>query len=95
MESGSAILTISSPPGIRGVLIEADPVRFTDLERTHGASGRNVLLNAFVGFSSSDSLDMLLARCEIPQQFDLLSIDIDGNDYYVWDLARQYREWRQ
>ena len=75
----------------RGVLIEADPVRFTDLERTHGASGRNVLLNASVGFSSSDSLDMLLARCEIPKQFDLLSIDIDGNDYYVWEAVQEYR----
>jgi hypothetical protein len=75
----------------RGVLIEADPVRFTDLERTHAASGRNVLLNAFVGFSSSDSLDMLLARCEIPKQFDLLSIDIDGNDYYVWEAVQEYR----
>jgi len=73
------------------VLIEADPVRFTDLERTHGASGRNVLLNASVGFSSSDSLDMLLARCEIPKQFDLLSIDIDGNDYYVWEAVQEYR----
>jgi hypothetical protein len=75
----------------RGVLIEADPSRFSDLERRHGASGRNVLLNAFVGFSSSDSLDMLLARCEIPKQFDLLSIDIDGNDYYVWEAVQEYR----
>jgi hypothetical protein len=75
----------------RGVLIEADPVRFTDLERTHGVSGRNVLLNAFVGFSSSNSLDVLLARCEIPKGFDLLSIDIDGNDYYVWEAVQEYR----
>jgi hypothetical protein len=50
-----------------------------------------VLLNAFVGFSSSDSLDMLLARCEIPKQFDLLSIDIDGNDYHVWESVQEYR----
>ena len=75
----------------RGVLIEADPVRFTDLKRTHGASDRNVLLNAFVGFSPSDSLDTLLARSEIPKQFDLLSIDIDGNDYYVWEALQEYR----
>lgn len=75
----------------RGVLIEADPVRFHDLEATHGASGRNVLLNAFVGFSESDSLDVLLSRCDIPKKFDLLSIDIDGNDYHVWEAFKEYR----
>jgi hypothetical protein len=75
----------------RGVFIEADTVRFRDLEQTHGASGRNVLLNAFVGFSKSDSLDVLLSRCEIPKNFDLLSIDIDGNDYHVWEAMQEYR----
>jgi hypothetical protein len=74
----------------RGVFIEADPARFHDLELTHGASGRNVLLNAFVGFSKSDCLDVLLSRCEIPKKFDLLSIDIDGNDYYVWEALEEY-----
>src|ERR1035437_8683709 len=49
----------------RGVFIESDPVRFKDLELTHGASGRTVLLNAFVGFSKSDCLDVLLSRCEL------------------------------
>jgi hypothetical protein len=75
----------------RGVLIEPDPLRFRELEITHGASGRNVLLNAFVGFSESDSLDSLLARSDVSKKFDLLSIDIDGNDYHVWEALREYR----
>jgi hypothetical protein len=75
----------------RGVFIEADPKRFLELERTHGASGRNVLLNHMVGFTKSDSLDVLLSRCDIPTHFDLLSIDIDGNDYYVWEAVGKYR----
>jgi len=75
-----------------GVFIEADPVRFRDLERTHGGSGRNVLLNALVGFSKSDCLDVLLSQYDIiPKKFDLLSIDIDGNDYYVWEAFEEYR----
>lgn len=74
-----------------GVFIESDPAKFHDLELTHGASGRNVLLNAFVGFSKSDCLDVLLSRCDIPNQFDLLSIDIDGNDYYVWEALEDHR----
>jgi hypothetical protein len=75
----------------RGVLIEPDPARFRDLERTHGASGRNMLLNKFVGFARSDGLDALLSQCDIPRNFDLLSIDIDGNDYYVWEAVEEYR----
>jgi hypothetical protein len=50
-----------------------------------------VLLNAFVGFSESDCLDVLLSQCDIPKKFDLLSIDIDGNDYYVWEALEEYR----
>jgi hypothetical protein len=72
----------------RGVFIEADPIKFRDLEVTHGLSGKNVLLNAFVGFEKSDSLDVLLSRCDIPAKFDLLSIDIDGNDYHVWKQSK-------
>jgi hypothetical protein len=75
----------------RAVLIEADPTKFRDLERQHGVSGRNVLINAIVGFSKSDSLDVLLSRCGIPKNFDLLSIDIDGNDYYAWEAVENYR----
>jgi hypothetical protein len=75
----------------RAVLIEASPARFRDLERMHGASGRHALINASVGFSKSDSLDVLLSRCDVPNDFDLLSIDIDGNDYYAWEAVEKYR----
>ena len=75
----------------RGVFIEADPIRFRELENTHGASGRHMLRNAFVGFSKSDGLDSILAETEIPKNFDLLSVDIDGNDYYVWEAVEGYR----
>lgn len=74
-----------------GVFIEASSKRFQDLQRMHGASGRNVLINASVGFSKSDSLDALLSRTGIPKDFDLLSIDIDGNDYYAWEAVEKYR----
>ena len=92
MDSGSAIPTISSPRGITvgcsSRLIGSGSLSYNV---PHGASGRNVLLNAFVGFSSSDSLDTLLPRCEIPKQFDLQSIGKHGNDYYVWEAVQEYR----
>jgi hypothetical protein len=45
--------------GYRGVLIEADPVRFRDLQCTHDAQ-KNILINAAVGFTERDSLETLL-----------------------------------
>ena len=75
--------------GYRGVLIERDPQRFRDLKARH-SGGNNILLNASVGFSESDSLETLLPP-EVPKDADLLSIDIDGNDYHTWAAIKSFR----
>lgn len=41
-------------------------------------------------FITAENINGLLAKYQVPQQFDLLSIDIDGNDYWVW-RALTYR----
>jgi hypothetical protein len=74
----------------RGVFIEADRERFEDLRRTY-ADGRHILLNAYVGFAKDDSLDALLADTEVPRDLDLVSIDIDGNDYHVWEATHAFQ----
>jgi hypothetical protein len=77
--------------GYRAVMIEADPIRFRDLQRTYPDADRVHGICAFVGFESTDSLDVLLERTPIPKTFDVLSIDIDGNDYHVWNAVERYR----
>ena len=42
-------------------------------------------MHARVGQSANDALDYLL-RTAIPLDFDVLSVDIDGNDYHVCRL---------
>ncbi len=66
------------------VLIEGDKKRFDELTRRYAGNARVIAINAFVGFTPADGLDALLAKTPIPRDFDLLSIDIDGNDYHVW-----------
>jgi hypothetical protein len=69
------------------VLIEGNKKRFIDLKNQHGKNARVTALNKSVGFAPTDSLDVLLKNTPIPKNFDLLSIDIDGNDYHVWSAV--------
>ncbi len=75
----------------RGVLIESHAGRFEKLRRTHGVHGRAVLLNRFISLSGSDSLDAILAETPVPSDFDLLSIDVDGQDWHLWHSLERYR----
>jgi hypothetical protein len=78
--------------GYSAVLIEGDPAKMPDLEKnTAQFKDRVHNINAFVEFSGENTLDNLLKRTPIPHDFDLLSIDIDGKDYHVWEAFTEYR----
>jgi hypothetical protein len=76
-----------------GVLVEGDAERCVRLRESYVALPRVTVRQAFVGFAADapDSLDQILAQTAIPADFDLLSIDIDGNDYHVWQAMTRYR----
>ncbi len=73
------------------VLIEGNSKRFKDLVKTFKENEKVILINAFVGFRKGNNLDVLLKATEIPIDYDLLSIDIDGNDYHVWEAIHDYK----
>ncbi len=77
--------------GYSAVLIEGNPKRYKDLLKTFGGNHRVTALNAFVGFEKENGLDTILGQTDIPPDFDVLSIDIDGNDYHVWEAIRDYK----
>jgi hypothetical protein len=76
--------------GWSGLLIEADPARFRQLQHNMRGFGEVKCVKALVSFEGDHSLDELLAHHGAPTDLDLLSIDIDGNDYHLWDSVRRF-----
>ena len=40
---------------------------------------------------TAENVETLFEKHRVPEAFDLLSIDIDGNDYWVWKAITRYR----
>jgi hypothetical protein len=70
--------------GWSGCFIEGEPGRFRQLRQTYAANSKITCVNAFVRTHGASSLDRILEAAAAPEVVDLLSIDIDGNDYHVW-----------
>ena len=74
-----------------GVLIEPNKKKFQNLCENY-RNKRNVqCLNRMVGWSKADSLDKILSGSACPKRFDFLSIDVDGNDWHIWEAIRIYK----
>lgn len=73
--------------GWNGVLIEGSS-RFIQLEQ----NVRNAeLVNRYVSCEQGDTMDEILAETSLPKDFDFMSLDIDGNDLWVWESMIMYR----
>ena len=86
--SNTANLIVNS--GYSAVLIEADPKKFLELKQNM-ASYPVKCINAFINLEGVNTLDSVLSTSSIPKDFDLLSIDIDGADYWIFEGLEKYR----
>lgn len=78
-ESNSAFL--ADARGWSGTFIEASDDELRELRSKYAASTRVRIVRSFVTPSNAAELS---ARVRPSGRLDLLSIDIDGNDYWVW-----------
>jgi hypothetical protein len=74
--SNTANLRLHS--GWTGLLLDGDGQRRDD----------SLVKPAFI---TADNVNQTLARYGVPESFDLLSLDIDGNEYWVWKGLDRYR----
>ena len=77
--------------GYSAVLIEGDRRRGRRLEARWAHRDDVVTLTRMVGWGQTDRLDAILATTPIPRDFDLLSIDVDGNEHHIWAAVEAYR----
>lgn len=74
--------------GWSGLMLEVDEWKHSELAaRYRGNSG----IRTQQTFVTAENIASIFAGNEVPSEFDLLSIDIDGNDYWVWTALRDYR----
>lgn len=77
--------------GWAGLLIEGAPERFAALTAESATRGDVRCLNRWVDLDGPNSLDALLAEADAPSAIDLMSIDVDGIDYFLWESLSRCR----
>jgi hypothetical protein len=78
--------------GWHGVYIESNKRRFARLQEKYAHNPQVVCIRACVSHGEEPrTLDKILSAVpQLPTEFDLLSIDVDGNDYHIWAGVKQY-----
>lgn len=73
-----------------GCLMELDNNRFHKLNELYKERDDVAIVQRAVGIDKGDSLDDILDSVGAPESPDFLSIDIDSDDYHVWNALERY-----
>jgi len=76
--------------GWEGIYIESDRKKYKALFEKWRGNKKVVTINSKVESGGSNLLDNILKDANIPKQIDLLSIDVDGNEWHTWNSIKEY-----
>lgn len=89
--SSSNVLHLVKSRNFTGMLIEADEARYRKCVENYRSYPDVQVFQGFVLYDdAANNLDSWLARGNMKKDLDVLSIDIDCDDYYVWDNMKNY-----
>ncbi len=77
--------------GWNALLIEADDLYFEKLKNYYKDTPSVQCLHTKVSYEGNERLDSLLEKTPVPTNLDFMVIDIDGNDYHVWEAINTYK----
>lgn len=87
LENNTATLLSS---GWRGLWLEGSEKFVSQIHKNFAGpikEGNLTVRNAFI---TAENIQTYFAENNVPPEIDLLSIDIDGNDYWVWKAITKY-----
>ena len=76
--------------GWTGLWIEAEPRIVRDLKTSFSKMIERGALSVRQQLVTTENFEPLLDEASLPLDFDLLAIDIDRNDYWVWQRVQRY-----
>lgn len=90
VESGVECNTrlLAAERGWSGVMIEGNPANYRRLAAFYAGQPQIRTVHSFI---TRDNIVPLFQEHQVPDRPDLLSIDIDGNDYWVWQALHAYK----
>jgi hypothetical protein len=83
--------TIVSKQQWGGLLIEGDPTIYETLKRNYGPFPSAKCINSFISFTGKTSFDEIFKVYQVPKDFDLFILDIDGNEFHVWEAIKEFK----
>ena len=83
--------TLLANSGWSGIMIEGDTTRYQQCKELYKANPKVHCFNHFVQFEGPHSLNAIIASTPCPKDFDLISIDVDGNDWHFWESLTDYQ----
>lgn len=90
--SSCNVLHLVKSRNFTGILIEGDEQRYRKCVENYKTYPEIQVFQGFVLYNdAANNLDSWLARGNMKKDFDVLSIDIDCDDYYVWENMKNYK----
>jgi len=74
--------------GWSGLFMEAGGTEYEGLERKYRSNPSVATRRTMVG---PDNVERLLDEQGVPAEFDVLSVDVDGGDYWIWEALERHR----
>lgn len=76
--------------GWSGLFIDGSEVSATHFNKAAAVRGRSDV-RALSTFVNRENINTILACADVPTEIDLFSLDIDGNDYWVWEALERVK----